>query len=887
MIKKTIFTTIIICMIIISINLMNNKKYSLSDFKNYIRNNYSGVFHVIKSFIITKDKDYTLFTGSLNLKVFRLVLSKRDINHFMNLHSELEHDDNGINYYANNNVWRKAKLVYNEKEYKIKIKSHGRNPSFHRNGFHISYSIKLRGNEQIKNMKRFNLIVRDHIQPFKFITYSVADDFNLLNKKEKLVSVIINNWEPKTYYFDIRMNNQYMEVSGKSSYVRYGYSADKTLSTNKTFLIDSWDYNKEEYDKSFYKTFNKIKISKDLKDTYYNIYNTLNSAIIKKDIDLVVSFFDFDYITSFLAANSILGHGGHFAYKANFYIFYNTADGKLYPAFTRDTNIHNIKPRTNYILEKQLTEAIIPLFNVLMQSNNIRAEKYRKIYDFINKHNPSKYNSILEYYNSLSYFGQLKNVLTYLGILEENFLINNFNVWKQYLRNKSIDIENNFYENKLVIKISDIPISGIKLKNIKAKFKINKFTIYSEHNNKIKKIIETSNINNISYLSNYTLMPNIDNNLIVNNVNFYLEIIFNNIYDNLVLNDLIDIKLINASTNTEITINTIYNENLKLIIPDADYKSVSENEIQHVLDKNKLLYELSEDNLIIKKGIYYLQDDLVLKKHQKLSLDAGVQLFLGKDVTIVSNNGIDISGTKDDNVIISSINNDKPFGSVGVLGGKDSTSNISYLVLSNGSERWINNVHFSGALSIHYNKRVNISNSIIKNNTADDGLNIKYSKAVNIRNSVFDSNYSDQIDLDYCEGVIDNSLFVYKVSKSDKNGDGLDISGSNIIAKNNKYKYFPDKGISVGENSLIYINSNSFIGNNSGVAVKDLSKAYLVQNKFYNNITDLSLYQKKQIYGGGNAYVDDRNLKVTKDVKSKVEYHNTTYIKNKYKKDIR
>jgi hypothetical protein len=887
MIKKTIFATTILCTIIIAIILTNIDGYSLTYFKNYLRKNYSELFHSIKSFIITKDQDYTLFTESLNLKIFRLILSKRDINHFMSLHNKLENDDNGLNYYAKNNVWRKARLVYNEKEYKIKIKSHGRQPSFHRNGFNISYSIKLRGNRQIKSVKRFNLIVRDHIQPFKFMTYSVADDFNLLTKKEELVRVATNNWEPKTYYFDFRMNNQYMEAIGKSSYLRYGYSLNKTSSTNKTFLIDSWDYNKELYDKTFYKTFSKLKLNKDFTGTYYNIFNNLNSGMAKKDIDLVSSFFDFDYITSFLAANSILGHGNHFAFKTNFYMFYNTADGKLYPVFTRDANIQSVMQDSHYILEKQLTENSIPLFNILLQNNRIRAEKYRKIYEYINTHNPSQYDQILEYYNSLSYFGQFKNVLTYYGLLDENLLINNFNVWRQYLENKSIVSENNIYDNKLVIKVSGIPSSGIKIKDIKAKYRINKFTIYSEHSNKIKKIIQTSNINNNSYLNNFTMMPYIDNNLIEHKVNYYIEITFNKVHDNLVINDLIDIRYINASTNYEIVNTTKYNEYLKLRIHDDDYRSVSDNIIQQVLEKNKLVYALSEDNLIVKKGIYYLQDDLVLKRHQKLSLEAGVELYLGEDVTIVSNDGIDILGTKEDNVIIASINNDKPFGSIGVLGGKDSTSNINYLVLSNGSERWINNVHFSGGLSIHYNKQVNITNTTIKYNNADDGLNIKYSKELNIRNSLFESNYSDQIDLDYCNGTIEDSRFVYKVKKTNNNGDGLDISGSIIVANNNKYKYFPDKGISVGENSLIYINSNSFIGNNSGVAVKDFSKAYLVHNKFYNNTTDLGLYQKKQIFGGGIAYVDDRNMKVTKDDNSMVEFHNTTYITDKYRKDTR
>ena len=97
--------------------------FNLDDFKDYLRNEFNGVFHIIKTLIITKDQDYSYIADSLDIRDFELILSKRDVNHFIDLHKKLENDEDGLEYYAAHNVWRKAQLIYNNKEYRIKIKS--------------------------------------------------------------------------------------------------------------------------------------------------------------------------------------------------------------------------------------------------------------------------------------------------------------------------------------------------------------------------------------------------------------------------------------------------------------------------------------------------------------------------------------------------------------------------------------------------------------------------------------------------------------------------------------------------------------------------------------------------------------------------------------------
>ena len=138
-------------------------------------------------------------------------------------------------------------------------------------------------------------------------------------------------------------------------------------------------------------------------------------------------------------------------------------------------------------------------------------------------------------------------------------------------------------------------------------------------------------------------------------------------------------------------------------------------------------------------------------------------------------------------------------------------------------------------------------------------------------------NYLDQVDLDYCNGEVINSVFYNDDLLSD-NGDGLDISGSRIKLTNNEFIGFVDKGLSVGEKSEALVNNNIFKNNKYGIAVKDLSNAFLLNNIFYSDSLDIDVFQKKNIYGGGSVFIYsdtliDNSLKYKRDKFSSLNYY--------------
>jgi hypothetical protein len=178
------------------------------------------------------------------------------------------------------------------------------------------------------------------------------------------------------------------------------------------------------------------------------------------------------------------------------------------------------------------------------------------------------------------------------------------------------------------------------------------------------------------------------------------------------------------------------------------------------------------------------------------------------------------------------------------------------LYQSGGSERWINNIFFSGGFSIHYNKEVVLRNSRIKDNYADDGVNFKYVDDVLIESTLFQDNFSDHLDLDSSNGrVINSKFFNFKPTDSHGDGDGVDVSGSKVLIFNSSFSGFNDKGISIGERSSVIIQGSRLENNNIGVAVKDSSHAFFINTDFKNNSKDIAVYRKKRIFGGGYAYI--------------------------------
>ena len=253
--------------------------------------------------------------------------------------------------------------------------------------------------------------------------------------------------------------------------------------------------------------------------------------------------------------------------------------------------------------------------------------------------------------------------------------------------------------------------------------------------------------------------------------------------------------------------------------------------------------------LWLRRGTYRLQEHLVVPRGYNLRIESGVDLQLGAGVVLLVQGGLHIGGSADQPVTIRSIEPGQPFGAVAVVGDGTQRTEVTYLELSGGSDAWLDGAQFAGALSIHYQDRVSVSHTTIRDNEGADGLSIKYAAGA-VSDSSFTGNRDDQVDLEYFDGIVRDNRFKSAPS-GDSNGDGLDLRGSRVVVVNNDLTGAADKAASVGEQSEALFVSNRVGHSTIGVAVKDLSTAYLYDNRFDENRRDVHATMKKPFFGGG------------------------------------
>ena len=255
--------------------------------------------------------------------------------------------------------------------------------------------------------------------------------------------------------------------------------------------------------------------------------------------------------------------------------------------------------------------------------------------------------------------------------------------------------------------------------------------------------------------------------------------------------------------------------------------------------------------LWLSRGTYRVSDHLILPRGYNLGIEPGTDLQLGAGVVLLVRGGLHIGGSADQPVTIRSIEPGQPFGAMAVVGDGTQRTEVTYLELSGGSDAWLDGAQFAGALSIHYQDRVSVSHTTIRDNQGADGLSIKYAAGA-VADSSFTGNRDDQVDLEYFDGIVRDNRFESAPS-GDPNGDGLDLRGSRVVVVNNELTGAADKAVSVGEESEALFVANRVGHSAIGVAVKDLSTAYLYDNRFEENRRDVRATMKKPIFGGGSV----------------------------------
>jgi len=149
-------------------------------------------------------------------------------------------------------------------------------------------------------------------------------------------------------------------------------------------------------------------------------------------------------------------------------------------------------------------------------------------------------------------------------------------------------------------------------------------------------------------------------------------------------------------------------------------------------------------------------------------------------------------------------------------------------------------VQFSGGLSFMETSVV-IADTELLDFAAEDGLHL-YNTSFEITGLTIKNSKSDALDSDWSYGTIAGSAF------RQSGGDGVDLCGSWANITNSIMEGSMDKGISIGEGSVVDITGVHLINNKTGIAIKDQSIVSLIDSEIVGNDYGLLRYIKKPIY---------------------------------------
>jgi len=244
------------------------------------------------------------------------------------------------------------------------------------------------------------------------------------------------------------------------------------------------------------------------------------------------------------------------------------------------------------------------------------------------------------------------------------------------------------------------------------------------------------------------------------------------------------------------------------------------------------------DSIIFPKAQFNIDRPLVFPAGKKLVVQAGARITFSNNGMILSYSAIDMNGTEEASIIVKS--SDGIAGSISIINASDK-SNWSYTVLGGMNTLDVNGWNLTGAVSF-YESDVDMQYVQFDGNVCEDALNIIKSR-FRIEACTFRDTYGDAFDADFCTGDISNSAFI------NCGNDGLDVSRSKIEARNLSISVVGDKGISVGEESTVSLDSIWVEKAVIAIASKDRSVVYAKNIEIESSETAFAAYQKKPEFG--------------------------------------
>ncbi|MGE0488311.1 MAG: CotH kinase family protein [Vulcanimicrobiota bacterium] len=241
-------------------------------------------------------------------------------------------------------------------------------------------------------------------------------------------------------------------------------------------------------------------------------------------------------------------------------------------------------------------------------------------------------------------------------------------------------------------------------------------------------------------------------------------------------------------------------------------------------------------------GQVHLDEDLVVRPQDELSLAAGTELTLDPGVSIFVFGKIQAGGSISKPIRFRPATT-RPWGCLALVGQAEVS--LTGLDLEGGSLDDYQGYRFKGMFNAYQVGKIQLRDSRFgANQESDDAVNFAYSQ-VTLDNCEFEDCFSDGLDLDLCRGLVRGCRFI------DTGNDGLDLSTNELKVENCYFQGCGDKGISVGEASKVEVANCEFRACQVGIQCKDASLTEVSDSRLEGCGVALSAYRKKPIFPRG------------------------------------
>ena len=158
------------------------------------------------------------------------------------------------------------------------------------------------------------------------------------------------------------------------------------------------------------------------------------------------------------------------------------------------------------------------------------------------------------------------------------------------------------------------------------------------------------------------------------------------------------------------------------------------------------------------------------------------------------------------------------------------------------------------------------SQILVNNCESEDSVNFirseGFGNTINIKNAKFDG-----VDMDF------SRLYFDKVKVENSGNDCVDVSGGVYNIDLLIGSQCDDKGLSVGEKSIVAINNINISNSKGAFALKDSSNLHISKGQFRKNKICGEIYQKKQEFGLSKLFIDP-------NIDCKIENYNSSILDN-------